>query len=479
MRDGRWLDAQEFPPLSWCVPGVVSEGFGLLVGPPKAGKSWMVGGIALACATGGMAFGRIPVQRRPVLYMALEDGHRRLQSRFRTLMEGGPIPPGISVIIQAEQNVIVATIAEFMIRHRGSAPLCILDTLGKARPPKGRGEDSYAADYAIGTQLKNVADSVRGASLLVVHHTRKAESTDFVDAVSGTQGIAGSADFVLVLARRRKSDQAVLSVTGRDIPENEYALVTEDGRWSLDGMDLADAAATVETRLKEQRKDSLGDRASDVLVLVNSQPGDTAATDVAEKLGISNDDAGKYLRRLAEKGLISKRGRGSYIRLSDVSEPSERHDMPSSGHESVSDASTLFSDASTLPVSETGPDDKKSATHSVSDASTSVSDTPKVEASETNSLADLRSSARSDGSDGSDTVVTQFDRVARARAKVLELLGGDRELTAREMRGGRISKETRGGVTAALELLVDSGEITARQDGQKTLYRLARKESAS
>ena len=70
------LDRMTFPPLDWHVPGLVPEGFGLLVAPPKAGKSWLVAGVGLACALGGMAFGRIDVPARPVLYLALEDGRR-------------------------------------------------------------------------------------------------------------------------------------------------------------------------------------------------------------------------------------------------------------------------------------------------------------------------------------------------------------------------------------------------------------------
>jgi RecA-family ATPase len=83
MFNGAWLDTQEFPPLEYAVPGIIPEGFGLLVSPPKAGKSWLVCGIGLACATGGLALGRIHVEKRPVLYLALEDGQRRLQSRCR------------------------------------------------------------------------------------------------------------------------------------------------------------------------------------------------------------------------------------------------------------------------------------------------------------------------------------------------------------------------------------------------------------
>ena len=87
-------------------------------------------------------------------------------------------------------------------------------------------------------------DQVPGAALLVVHHTRKLDSADFVDSVSGTQGLAGAADYVLVLKRQRHSTDATLAVTGRDVPEAEYAPLSHDGRWTLDGADLREAANT-------------------------------------------------------------------------------------------------------------------------------------------------------------------------------------------------------------------------------------------
>lgn len=309
MVSGHWLDAQQFPPLEWAVEGVIPEGFGLLVAPPKAGKSWMVAGIGLACAAGGYAFGRIPLKKRPVLYLALEDGHRRLQDRFRALMEGEPIP-GIDLIVTARTHEIAGIIAEYLVLHSGERPLIILDTLGKVKPPKRPGDDPYQADYAIGSRLKELIDSERGATLLCVHHTRKAESADFVDMVSGTQGIAGSADFVLVLNRKRHDDNAVLAVTGRDVPESEYALTTAGGRWTLDGSDLHEAAVTARTR---RESSDLGDRSAEALAFVNGRPLGTRSKDLATHLDIDANVAGNYLRRLHDSGRIAKRTRGVYV----------------------------------------------------------------------------------------------------------------------------------------------------------------------
>lgn len=307
-----WLDTQTFPPLEWTVEGVLPEGMGLLAAPPKVGKSWMVANIGLACAAGGSALGKITVKRRPVLYLALEDGHRRLQSRFRTLMEGQALPDGLEVVTRASSNEALIIIDEFLRRHRDDAPLVIVDTLGKIKPSKASHEDSYQADYRIGGALKARIDDVPGGCLLLVHHTRKAESADFIDAVSGTQGIAGSADFVLVLQRKRHSDDAILAVTGRDVPENEYALTTQDGRWSLDGMDLMDAAAAA---AKRRESGDLGDRSAEALAFVSSRPAGTRPADLAAHLDIDGKVANNLLLRLFDSQRIARHTRGLYTPL--------------------------------------------------------------------------------------------------------------------------------------------------------------------
>lgn len=306
LRSGAWLDAQEFPPLRWTVPGLVPEGFGLFVGPPKAGKSWLAAGIGLAAASGGVALGFLRVDQRPVLYLALEDGHRRLQERFRNIMRGQPIPEAISVIIRAQTGEVLPMITGYLERQSHPA-LVILDTLGKVKPPKRPGEESYAADYAIGGRLKDAIDSSPGSSLVVVHHSRKAESADFVDSVSGTQGIAGSADFLMVLSRKRHEDAALLSVTGRDIAEGEYALNSDGGLWRLEGRTLSESSKIAQRRGEQA---NLGDRARDVVDLVNQRT-ETRAADLAV-IGIDAHQGRTYLSRLADAGYIGKAGRGVY-----------------------------------------------------------------------------------------------------------------------------------------------------------------------
>lgn len=344
MFDGAWLDAQEFPPLEYAVPGIITEGFGLLVSPPKAGKSWLVCGVGLACAVGGTALGRINVPKRPVLYLALEDGQRRLQSRSRRIMCGQPIPAGINFITKAKPREVIPMIAEFLDRHPDEKPIIFMDTLGKARPPRPPGTDLYAWDYAIGTQLKDTIDTVPGAALVVVHHTRKAETGDFVDSVSGSQGVAGSADFVLVLSRKRHSDNATLAVTGRDIPEAEYALTVTDGVWQLDGTDLKTASEAAEQR---RLSGTRSDRSVEICTFVHASPTPVSPSEVSEKLGIDNDTAGRYLRRLATEGFVDRAGRGLYKSVSEVSECPNDDDSDTSD---TSDTDSALDLLGTTPV---------------------------------------------------------------------------------------------------------------------------------
>jgi 5S rRNA maturation endonuclease (ribonuclease M5) len=319
--NGTWLNDQQFADLEYAVDKLIPEGLGLLVGPPKKGKSFLVANIGLAVAGGGIALGAIPVTQRPVLYLALEDGHRRLKSRFLRILNERPIPAGIDVVIKASPNEALLMIGEYLSRHAGRKPLIIVDTLGKIKPAKRPGEDAYLVDYQIGSTLKTLADTVPGSTVLLVHHTRKAETIDFVDSISGTQGLAGSVDFVLVLNRKRHANDATLSVTGRDVPEGEYALMADDGiLWRLDGADLATAHDTVEQR---RALEKMGDRMMDVFLFVHNSNDPVTATAVATALDdMDGATAGTYLRRLAANDYITRVGRGQYLYLTNVSEVS-------------------------------------------------------------------------------------------------------------------------------------------------------------
>jgi AAA domain len=312
LRDGAWLDAQDFPPLAYAVPGLIPEGSVLLVGAPKIGKSWLVLTVALAAAAGGKTLS-IPIPKRPVLYLALEDGDRRLQDRCRKLLGGDPIPREFQYLLRPEQGRVIDTITAWLDRQHDVPPLVILDTLGKVMPPALLGESSYQRDYRIGTTLKRIADDHAGMTLLTNHHDRKAAADDFVDSVSGTHGLAGAADTVIVLTRARHETSGLLKVTGRDVPEGEYALRVADGfTWDLEGADLEEAAA----RARQARlTGGLSDRSAEIIAFVANNPPSVRAGEVEDKFG---PDARRYLKRLADSGRLRRLSRGLYTSVPSV-----------------------------------------------------------------------------------------------------------------------------------------------------------------
>jgi hypothetical protein len=317
LRDGVWLDRQEFPPLAYAVPGLIPEGLVLLVGPPKIGKSWLVLDGALACTGCGRALGCIKVgSARSVLYLALEDGDRRLQDRCRRLLGPEPIPGRFEYLTRVKPGQIVATVAAWLDARCDADPLVILDTLGKVMPTALPRESAYQRDYRVGSILHELCDQRPGLTLLVNHHDRKAGSDDFVDSVSGTHGLAGAADTILVLTRDRHSTDGLLKVTGRDVPEGEYALRFLDGCvWTLDGDDL-DAAAQRASQVRATA--GLGDRSAEVVSYVSKHPEGVRPAEVAAALGIDGAATRVYLGRLVDAGRLSKPSRGLYTPVTSV-----------------------------------------------------------------------------------------------------------------------------------------------------------------
>lgn len=309
LRNGAWLDTQQFPPLRYAVPPLVPEGFTLNIGAPKIGKSWEVLDFALAISAGGVALGKLRVgEPRPVLVLALEDGDRRMQDRCRKLLDGAPIPAGFQYMTRIDHGRILDTIVEWLDEYGTEEPAVFVDTLGKVMPPTGLGESAYQRDYRVGAALKRLADDHPGSSVFVNHHDRKASSDDFVDSVSGTHGLAGAADTILVLCRNRNETDGLIKITGRDVPENEYALKLERGMfWTLAGDDLEASSR----RAGELRaRNGLGDRSLDVLTLVNEHPDGITVKAVDDELGIT--DGRTYLGRLADTNRIVRLRRGTY-----------------------------------------------------------------------------------------------------------------------------------------------------------------------
>jgi hypothetical protein len=180
-----------------------------------------------------------------------------------------------------------------------------------------------------------VADSHEGSAVIVVHHTKKAESDDWMDGTSGTQGINGAADYTVGLARRRGDNEGIIRVVGRDTIDGEYAVRFDAGSWILDGGTLVEASSKA---LQRSQADRLGSHQQAILKYVNDHPEGVTSTLTAEYMtkvfgdggewtNQSSKKAGTYLARLADAEKITRIKQGLYVPLSSTL-PHFPHGLP-------------------------------------------------------------------------------------------------------------------------------------------------------
>lgn len=207
------------------VDGMIYPGIHILSGDPKIGKSWMMLDMYLAVAK-GEDFLKRKTERGQVVYMALEDTFVSLQSRMYELTD----EPSENLFFTLLANSIGNGLEEDLQECKKMFPdlkMIVIDTLQKIR---NNIDTKYGADYRELSVLKSIADSL-GSAIVLVHHNRKAHDSNPNNLISGTNGIAGCADGLLVFTRN--GENAKLHISGRGAPSLELNLKRERSKWIL------------------------------------------------------------------------------------------------------------------------------------------------------------------------------------------------------------------------------------------------------
>jgi hypothetical protein len=296
------LNAMHFEPVRFVVPGILPEGLAIIAGKPKFGKSFAVLDMAMAVAAGGKAFGKIECDPGDVLYCALEDGERRLQDRLRKLLPPdhcGEVPQRLlfeTIAPRLDDGLIEAL--EAWIERHPDARLIVLDTWVHIKPASKGTSSAYDEDAQGLRPLHHFAKRHPGLAVVVIHHTRKLDADDPFDTISGTHGLTGMADTLLVMARH--GDTAKLCGQGRDIEGYEKAIERDllTGSWRI----LGDAGERAKTGERQAILDVLQEAEGETLT--------TAA--IAAATGKRKDNISHLLKRLVGDGLAEKAGFGKW-----------------------------------------------------------------------------------------------------------------------------------------------------------------------
>lgn len=225
-----------FPVLNYAVEAILPEGLAMLAGSPKVGKSWVALDLSLGVAAGGRALSALRTMQGSVLYLAREDGYRRVQSRLDLVMAGdeGEYLQFLEIVPSEEEwtggEVGLAAMTDWA-EEVDNPRLVVLDTLGKVEPQLDE-KDRYRSDYSMMAAYKTWADR-NHLTVLMVHHDRKGgdDGGDVFNRISGTKGITGAADTLLFLDAKRGSREGILHITGRDVAEQEIELIKVGPLW--------------------------------------------------------------------------------------------------------------------------------------------------------------------------------------------------------------------------------------------------------
>ena len=229
--DAHELMERDLPPPRFCVDTLLPQGLTILGGAPKVGKSWLVLDLSVHIAK-GEAIWNLPTRQSGVLYLCLEDSEKRVQQRLLSITDEVP-QERLFLATQAGKlaDALCTQIRE-QVRLHPDIALVIVDTFQMVR---GGADVTYANDYENVQRMKALSDDL-GIALLLVHHLRKRGDSDELNKLSGTTGLSGAADAVLILDRSdRMREEAKLTCTGRDIEARELQLRFNRGEcvWEL------------------------------------------------------------------------------------------------------------------------------------------------------------------------------------------------------------------------------------------------------
>jgi AAA domain len=304
------LRTKTFEQLRMIIPNYLPEGLSVLGGKPKIGKSWLALDAADAVASGGNCLGQ-QCEQGDVLALMLEDTDRRLQRRL-TKMLGAQRHEWPNRLTYATGWPRLNDGGLDWMREwidRASKPrLIIVDILERIRQrisSKDRAPQ-YSADYDALAALQELSAEAQ-LSILVLHHQRKLGAHDLIDTLSGTLGLGGAVDAVLILGKDPQLGKFLYG-RGRDLEEFDIAVQQDEKcRWQVLG-----------PRFDEQASP---ERAKIIAVLAKAgRP--MNVKDISEEVGSKTENVKNLLTKLYAEGQVERVSWGWY-RL-----PKEQGDIP-------------------------------------------------------------------------------------------------------------------------------------------------------
>jgi hypothetical protein len=248
----------------------------------------------------------VKIEEGDVLALFLEDTDRRLQGRITKVLGVYKQDWPKRLTYATEWPKLADGGIEFIrawVRGVPKPRLIIVDVLERVRHRGNHSQNQYSSDYEALASLHAVAAEFQ-LSVLVLHHQRKAGAEDLIDTVSGTLGIGGALDSVLVLGR--DDDGHFLYGRGRDLEEFTIAVKLDDHcRWQNMG-------PKTERPASEEREQ--------VIAVMRKHGGPMRVDEIAKALGRPKDSIKMLISRMHKDTELRRLGTGTYQLIADQAE---------------------------------------------------------------------------------------------------------------------------------------------------------------
>lgn len=213
----------KYDPIKWLVQDIVPEGLSILGGKPKTGKTFLALNMAISIASGTKTLGGyFNTGKTGVAYFSIDENDRSMNDKIKNIkdFQNNSIPKNFKLVFSVNKisEGGYEQINEYLDRNP-NIQFIVIDTLGRIRKPNRRG-NAYEMDVESIGQIHDICKN-KGVSILLLHHLKKGINEDYIENLSGSMGIAGTVDTIMVLDRGRSENEGTLKVTGRLIKEEK------------------------------------------------------------------------------------------------------------------------------------------------------------------------------------------------------------------------------------------------------------------
>lgn len=265
------LQQKVFDEKYYAVKDMIPEGETVIAAPPKTGKSWLVLNMCLKIAE-GKNFLNFETTASDALYMALEDGDSFEQERLNIVLDGEPAPKNFHFVFSNVMPMNEGFLIQLdeLLKLYPNVKIVIIDTLNFIKYRQGKSESAYECDYRTGRDLKQYAEEHKIAIVVVTHTTKMVHVEDDMANVSGTNGVTGAADSVIVISKKQRTDlDAKLFITGRKVRQATHNIKFDNDKCVWQYVGVAETGNKDEIERKEKEDEYFNSQIRDVVVRIS------------------------------------------------------------------------------------------------------------------------------------------------------------------------------------------------------------------